>query len=231
MKHLKKQLHKLRKVEKSRYHPLIHRIHKKYKISTRTLHYVKSYGKHSDITKTIIKQSIWILIFASLVSSFGGLFLENIKELFVVIVPLVILMPTLNDMIGDYGMIISSRFTTFLYRGKINKKIDKNFKLKELFFKIISIALLTSVLSIIISLIISKFSGYNASLSTMFKIFVIVIIDVILLVIILFLVAFFGGLYVYKRNKDPDNFLIPITTSIADFGNMVVLTLLVVLFF
>jgi len=36
--------------------------------------------------------------------------------------------------------------------------------------------------------------------------------------------------YYYKNNEDPNNFLIPITTSIADFGNMGILAVLIIIF-
>ena len=231
MKSLRKRLKKLEKIERMKYNPLIHRIHKKHNISSRTLHYIKSYGSHSHIYRTIVKESLWILIVASIISSFGGLFLENIKNIFVSIVPLVILMPTLNDMIGDYGMIMSSHFTTLLYKGRISRKINKNEEMGALFLKIMFIALLTSFMSFLISLVISRFSGYGVVWATSVKLLFIIMSDVIILLLILFLVTFFAGLYLYKRNLDPDNFLIPITTSIADFGNMIVLTLLIVAFF
>jgi len=54
---------------------------------------------------------------------------------------------------------------------------------------------------------------------------------VLVLVAILFLTSITAGLYFYRKGEDPNNFLIPITTSIADFGNMIVLTVLVILVF
>ena len=45
------------------------------------------------------------------------------------------------------------------------------------------------------------------------------------------LAVVFAGIYFYRKGEDPSNFLIPITTSIADFGNMLLLSLLVILFF
>ena len=40
-----------------------------------------------------------------------------------------------------------------------------------------------------------------------------------------------AGLHFYRKGEDPNNFLIPITTSIADLSNMFILSILVVLFF
>src|SRR3989338_5827245 len=107
---MRHDLEMLRNIKKKKNTSLIHKIHKKHKISKKTLFYVKEYGHH-NVVNTIIKESIKILLLASIISSVGGLALEHIKTVFISIMPLIILMPTLNDMIGDYGTIISSRFS------------------------------------------------------------------------------------------------------------------------
>jgi cation transporter-like permease len=231
MKSLRRHLERLRNVKKRKYSPLIHRLHKKHHLSKRTLFYIKEYGHHTNALKTIIKESLRILILASLLSSFGGLAFESIKEIFLSIVPLIILLPALNDMIGDYGVIISSRFTTLLHTGKIRGAIYKNHHLRHLLAQIFIISGITAVISATISLLLSLVSAQHISLIFAYKIFLITIIDVAFLVFILSLVSICAGLYLYKKGEDPDNFLIPITTSIADLGNMLMLVFLVLLFF
>ncbi|MBU0963360.1 MAG: magnesium transporter [Nanoarchaeota archaeon] len=231
MKIPRQHLEMLRKIKREKYHPLIHKLHKKHKISKKTLFYIKEYGPHTNIFKTIIKESIKILLLASILSSFGGFALESIKNLFIVIMPLIILLPTLNGMIGSYGSIISSRFSTMLYEDKIKKNLWKNKELENLFFEIFGISILTTVIGIILSFIISFFFDYKLSLLIIGKIFLVIILDVVIIVNILFFISVFAGLYFYKKKEDPNNFLIPITTSIADFGNMIILAILVILFF
>jgi len=223
-------LEKLRKIEKKKMHPIIHKIHKKHKISKKTLFYVKEYGPHSNIIKVIFKESVKILLFASIISSIGGLALEYIKDVFILIMPLIIMAPVLNDMIGDYGTIVSSRFSTMLHEGKLKGKW-KNEELRKLFRQIFVISVLTTIMSLAISFIISMSSGYQLSAETAFKIFLINIIDVLILVGLVLFIAVVAGLYFYRKKEDPNNFLIPITTSIADFGNMIILSILVILFF
>jgi len=231
MKNVRQHLEKLRKISRKKYHPLIHKIHKKHKISKKTLFYVKEYGQHSNVPRTIIRESIKILMLASIISSFGGLSLEHIKTVFVSIYPLIILLPALNDMVGDYGTIVSSRFSTMLHEGKIKKDCWKNKELKKLLVQIIIISLLTAVFSSIIAMIISSLSNYAVGAATVYKIFSIAIIDVIFLVSTLFLISVYAGFYFFRKKEDPNNFLIPITTSIADFGNMIILSVLIMLFF
>ncbi|MEK6952990.1 MAG: magnesium transporter [Nanoarchaeota archaeon] len=231
MKNIKKHLEKLKNLKREKDHPLIHKIHKKHKISKKTLFYVKEYGEKSNAFKTIIKESVKILLFASIISSLGGLAIENIKNYFLLLMPLIILLPTLNDMLGDYGTIISSRFSTMLHEGKIRKNLLINKELKELIKQIFLIALIMGVFSAVAALTISNFFGYNASMNIAIKIILMILLDVLLLVGILFLVSIIGGLYFYRKGEDPNNFLIPITTSIADFGNMFILLVLLTLFF
>lgn len=230
-RHLRKHLEKLRRVKKSRYHHLTHKLHKKYRISKKTLLYAKEYGPHTNILKTIIKESILVLLFASVLSSFGGFALENIKTVFVSIIPLIILLPVLNDMIGNFSIIISSRFATLLHEGRDETKWYKDKEVTTLLFQIVFISIFMAILSSCTASAVSYFAGYALNKSIVYKVILISVIDVLLLVCILFLVAVSAGLYFYRKNEDPDNFLIPITTSIADFGNMILLAVLVVLFF
>ena len=231
-KHVWKHLKILQSIERHKYHPIIHKLRTKFGISKKTLFYVKEYGSHSNVPKTIIRESIKVLLFASLLSSLGGLALEHIKVLFVSILPLVILFPALNDMIGDYGIIISSRFSTLLHTGEIKRKWHHNLTLGKLFTQIFIVSILTTILSSVLALALSSFSSdYHLTLAIGIKVFLISIIDVVILVNGLFFISIIAGLHYFKKKEDPNNFLIPITTSVVDFGNLLILSLLVRLFF
>ena len=226
-KNVIKHLLKIRRLKKNEHHAMLYKVHKKYGISKRTLFYVKEYD-NSNITRTILKESVLILLLASVISSLGGFALANVKTAFFSIIPLIIMLPVLNDMVGDYGIIISSKFSGMLHMGRIRGNILMNEHLRKLFIQIMIIALLTASICSIIALGLSTFATtltYDIAL----KVFLITIIDVIVLVSILFIVAIAAGIYFYKKKEDPNNFLIPMTTSIADFGNMLILALLVMM--
>ncbi|MFA6887896.1 MAG: magnesium transporter [Candidatus Woesearchaeota archaeon] len=228
---LKKKLKKLQLIARHKHHPLIHHIHHIHKISKKTLFYIKEYGAHSNVPKTILKESIKIIILASLVSSLGGFALEEVKTIFISIMPLVILLPTLNDMIGDYGTIVSSRFSTMLHKREITKLWWKNLIVQQLLTQIFIIASITAVLSACTALGVTYFVEHSVNPVVAAKILVITLLDVLIIVALLCVLSIYAGLYYFKKEKDPNNFLIPITTSVADFGNMIVLTGLVLLFF
>lgn len=230
-KNLINKLQKIRRLDRRKRHPLINRVHKKHKISKKTLFYTKEYGKGKDVKKTIIKESLRILLLASVISSLGGLTLNSVETLFLSILPLVILLPALNDVIGSYATIISSRFSEMLYEGTVEKKWWKTFELKKLLVQILILAVIAAIISSAVSLGITYLSLGELSLNLSLKIFLLVVIDILVLTNILFFVAIFAGLYFYKKKEDPNNFLIPITTSVADFSNMLVLTVLILILF
>ena len=223
-------LRKLSKIKRKTYHPLIHKIHKEHKISKKTLFYVKEYGKHSNVPKTIIKESIKILILASVISLFGGIAIEKIKNIFISIIPFIILLPVLNDVVGDFGTVISSKFSTMLHEGKVKSKWWKQPEILKLYYQVIIIGGICAIIASLLSLVISSFSG-AFSFVVSYKILLICFIDVLFLVTLIFVTSIISGIYVYKKKEDPNNFLIPISTSVADFANMVVLSILIILFF
>lgn len=228
---LHEDLRQLRQIKRKQHHFLINKLHEKNKISKRTLFYVKEYSDQKVI-KTILKESIKILIFCAILGVFGGLAIERIKIIFVAIVPLVILMPILNDMIGDYGIIISSKFSTLLHKQlRLDKNYFKNQKVKKIFFDILFISFITAILAALSSLAASFFIGFSFDLIFIFKVIAISVIDTLILIIIMYIIAINYGTYIFRRKEDPSNYLIPVTTSIADFGNVIVLMLLVRVFF
>ncbi len=230
--HIRKHLEKLRKLERRRYHHLIqHKLHKKHHISRKTLFYVKEYGPHTNVSRTIIRESVKILLLASIVSSVGGFALENIKSVFLTLTPFVILLPLLNNMIGSYGTIFSSKISTMLHEGKLKSTLAQSRDLRELFFTILLTAVITSIVGTALSISIAFLARGFIDHTLILKIFLVSTVDVMLLVGLLFFVSLFAGLYFYRKNEDPNNFLIPITTSVADFANMIILAFLIMYFF
>lgn len=228
---MQSKLQELQKIRRASYHPLVHHIHETHRISKKTLFYVKEYGAHSNVAATIIKESLKILLLTSILSSIGGFTIEHIKSAFISIVPLVILLPALNDMLGDYGTILSARFSTMLHKGSVGGKWWENEELRALFAQVFIIAIITTVISVVVALVISALSGNETGIGLAGKVFAVSLIDVAILIIVMFAVSISAGMYFFGKGEDPNNFLIPITTSIADFGNMILLSLLIIIIF
>ena len=220
---------KIEGFERKLHSPELHRIHKKHKISRKTLFYMKEYGKRSHVASVIIKESIKILLLTSIISSVGGIGLQSIQSKLFAILPLLILLPALNDMIGDYGTIVSSKFTTMLYTGEVGKKWWLDESVHKLFVTIFTVAFISSLYIGIFSLVIAYLKGFALSYAIIIKIIGISVIATFLLVGIIFFISTTLGYHIFKKKEDPNNFLIPITTSVADFGSMLIFATLVVL--
>ena len=77
-----------------------------------------------EVIKTV-KKGLLVLIIMSFVSSLGGTGLETVKSKLLLLTPLLIILPALNDMTGDFGSIIGSRYTTIIYLGLKNSKKEQ----------------------------------------------------------------------------------------------------------
>ena len=225
------KIEKIRKMKRKKFHPMLHRTHKKHRISYRTLYYIKSYGKEMHVWHAILRQSIGILLFASVVSTFGGLWLQSLEAKITVFLPLLIMIPALDDMTGDFGTIISSKFTTYLFTGKIRGKWYKAFKVQELTLTIYIIALISSVYISVVSSLIALFSGFPLSFEFFIKLLGISVLSTMLVVTLLTAISFAGGYLIFKRGDDPNNFLIPITTAVADFSCLAIFSYAVITMF
>ncbi len=180
----------------------------------------------------IITESIGILMLASLLSSIGGFGVEGIKQGIIAILPLLILMPALNDMTGDYGVIIASRFTTMLFEKRIKPgHWWRSHLIHRLLGEVLIIAVFSATYIAVLASIIAWFRDFPMSWDLFVRILLVSLLTTLLLVAILFFVCILGGFYVYKRKHDPDNYLIPLATGLADLGSMFILAGLVRIMF
>jgi cation transporter-like permease len=165
--------------------------------------------------KKIFKESIIIVILSTIIGIFTGTFLSFNDQILYSFPIILLVLPSLNSLIGDISTVLTSRLTSHLYIGSIAPKIQKSERLKEDFF-----GLLITILLSMISLIIL---GYSIGLMTGIQIInpllivVIIIITIIMLFGIMFVFLFISSVFLFKRGKDPNNFLIPFTTSLLDF--------------
>lgn len=177
----------------------------------------------------IVRESIKLLIIASLLSSLGGLALEGIKQSLIVLLPLLIALPALNDMLGDFGIIASSKLTTELYLGRIRKAGEA--RPAALFAKLLLLGLLSASYLALLSGSIAVLFGIELKAVMVGKLWLIAAVVTILLLTTIFWSSTALGIWLYRRGKDPANYLIPYATSAADLGSMVLFSLLVMLLF
>jgi len=176
----------------------------------------------------IFKESIIIVILSSLMGIISGTVLSSNEDILSAIPIMLLIIPALNSLIGDMSTVLVSRLTSHLYIGTLLPKIQKSDRLKEDFYGLL-ITLLLSLASLI-------GLGYLVGIITGIRIvnplimIIIITITVLLIFIILFLALFVGAVLLFKRGKDPNNFLIPFVTSLADLLTPFFLILFIIIF-
>lgn len=222
---------KIRKLKRFQSYPIEHKIYKTHKISHKTLFYMKEYGNRSHIMSVILKESLLPLMIAFAVGLIGGINLQAIKGNFVAFLPLIILLPSLNDMIGDYSMIMISRLTTLIFSRRVPRNLWISQEVRDLIKTIISVAIFSALYIGLMSSIIAYLKGFMISTETTIKVLEVSLITTFLMVGLVILIAALGVFYVSRQQEDPNNLVMPIMTSVADFGTILVFAITVKLIF
>jgi cation transporter-like permease len=223
---------RVRELPREESHPLIHDVHREEAIDHGTLFYVKEYGSGAVVWRTILRESLPVLVLASLLSSLGGgTVLEHSKETIFALTPFLILLPALNDMIGDFGIIVSSRVSELCYQQDVADAWWREFEIRRLFAQVVVAATVTALATALAALSITAIGHDAVGPTFALRVVAVVVLDVLLLTSGVFVLAVLAGREAFRRGRDPNNFLIPITTSVADVLNILLLTGLILLFF
>lgn len=176
----------------------------------------------------VIKESIIIVIISSLIGIITGTFLYSNEEILNTIPFILLILPSINSLIGDISTILISRLTTHLYIGSIPPKIKKSKRLLEDFIGL----LLAILLSLAVLLIIGYGMAYSTNISIInpFVVAIILIITVLILFGFIFIMMFISSIFLFKRGKDPNNFLIPFITSLIDFLTPLLIIISIIIF-
>ncbi|MCK4380167.1 MAG: magnesium transporter [Candidatus Lokiarchaeota archaeon] len=176
----------------------------------------------------IIKESVIIVILSSLMGLISGTLLSSNEDILYTIPILLLIIPALNSLIGDMSTVLVSRLTTHLYIGTVSPKIQKSERLKEDFYGL----LITLLLSLGSLLLLGYFTGIMLGIEIVnpFLMIIIIVITILLLFCIMFITLFIGAIFLFKRGMDPNNFLIPFLTSLADFLTPLFLILFIINF-
>ena len=174
----------------------------------------------------IVKASFPILALTALISSVGGVGLQTLREKLAEIIPIAILTPAFIDMLGDLGSILSARFSTDLFLGKVNFR-----QLRALILKILAVAAITITYLTGLSFFLAiGFFGFEFNFIFFLKLLAIAIFVTFFVLAIIFTLGIVGGFAIYRAGHDPHNYLIPILTASADLFGLLSLSGLVLMF-
>ncbi|MBS7610653.1 magnesium transporter [Candidatus Bathyarchaeota archaeon] len=174
------------------------------------LFFVKNYGKEEFIES--IKQALASLILSLFIGWLSGLALSSVRSKLEMYPSIMIIYPAIIDTLGDFGASIGSILTTRLSEGSISPKLSLN--LLELYEAIQM--WLSALMYFIVYACIAFVNGFQG-------IHAIMLCFILSSPIILF-VCKLSAIGIFKRNLDPDNFVIPFETTLSDFLGTILLS-------
>ena len=168
----------------------------------------------SDETKTILRQSTPILLLCSFLGGSAGGILNSSVETLLTNPSLLTLIPLFSGESGSLISILGARLSSGLHSGLIEplKKPEGN-------------TIHNFIICFILAIIVFPFIGFLAESSSIAlgtvgvgfgKIIAISLISGLILVTIMIILVYYVSITSYNKNLDPDNIVIPISTSITD---------------
>lgn len=179
-----------------------------------------------SMTQKIVRESLRVVILCSLISSFGGIGLELLQDQLLVLLPLLILFPALNEMMGGVGAIMISRFTCALYE---RKKISH--LAHHVFRDVLGVTVITSLFVALCAYGIAWVKGFPFHGVLFIQILSFSLLVGMVVFGLLFCLSVYGSRYVFKQGHDPENYLIPLATAVGDLGSMLMLAIALKWFF
>ncbi len=163
---------------------------------------------NSEYMETI-REFIITLICVSIIVNYTGNVLKNISERIGSTPGIYAVYPAIIDTVGDVGSITGSTATTKLSLGLIGSSLsDIKDHLREISYGWIGSLIMFILFSLVSSMIFGS-TDFNKLLST-------VLLTNLVVIPIISLISFLVGIITFQRGLNPDNFIIPIETSLAD---------------
>ena len=169
-----------------------------------------------------LREGAPMVLLSSFIGTFGGVGLASIREEIEKKPSILILYPALIDTLGDIGSILGARLTTKLALGRISSFWDT---LKEGLSDLVSVEIAAIFIHIMFGLtafLLGRVTGFFPNLWSLINIS---IMSNLISFIFISLLAFVVATQTFKYSLDPDNFVIPLVTSIADFVDTLALIL------
>ena len=168
-----------------------------------------------DLTRTVVRQSLLVLMYASLVDVLAGTVLETRLEQFVTSPGLLVLIPPFIATCGSLGGILSARLGSDLHLGLLSPRAvpEKLAGLEASITVLFSLAAFTGVG------VIAHTASHIAQLRSpgLASMVVIALSAGLLATVVLAAVSYAAASATFRLGLDPDNYGIPIVTATMDF--------------
>lgn len=144
---------------------------------------------------------------ASCISMIGGIGLQAVEDKLLPLVPLIIALPALNTMVGDYAAIIAAHAVDPAERKKTKRQLARAIS-KSIWVNIVGL--------IVLSVAIAWKRGYVFTSIFAIKFVLFVALSMILVILAMFATTSLLDKLLERKKLNPDDILIPIVTSVTD---------------
>jgi len=169
-------------------------------------------------TRSIVTTMFPLLIVLCVIVLWAGLTLEDAEELLTQYGLLAVMVPTMVDMGGNLGAILSSRLSTRLHLG--TTEFDRRDRV--LWANIVAVLALAATIFTALAVgawLLGQLIGSTLTLSTLLFISLTSGMSVAVIAVIFSILATYGS---YRFGIDPDDTTIPIVTNVVDVFGMVI---------
>ena len=190
---------------------------------------VNSIGSNHQVMARIVRQSMPVLMIATLFSTVAGLFMGIYEEMLVAFSTVLLLIPVFNAVGGNLGGILSSRLTSAYHLGmiKMNGGIEGETKINFGCTLVLS-AFLFPTLGLL-AFVVSRAFGMDAL--GFGDLLTICLLAGLFTTILAILVTYYFTCFFVRIGVDPDNVTIPTITSMMDVlgtASLILVTMAVV---
>lgn len=159
---------------------------------------------------------------SSCISLIGGLGLESVQERILPLVPLLIAMPALNTMVGDYAAIVAAHAVDPGETRQSEKQL----------LKAISKAVWVNIIGVLIlSIVLAARRGYIFEQAFLIKFVLFVVFAMLGIIFLMYTITQLLDKLLERNRLSADDVLIPIVTSITDVMMLGLISLAVWLIF
>ena len=174
--------------------------------------YILSKNLHeAEFTKTL-KESMVTMLLVSLLVNLTGTLLLGISKFITERVEIYAIYTALIGMIGNVGSVVGSTATTKLALGLLTPSFSSMRNHAKNIFSAWGASIIMFIILAVLSLSIHDLFSF----SSVYQLFSIVLIANVLAVATIVILTYAISILTFKRGLDPDNFVIPVESSLAD---------------
>jgi len=168
----------------------------------------------------IVKESLPVLILSGIITIGAGLVLNSSEKMITAFPGIIIMMPAFINMVGGLMSVLASRLSSALHLGMIHPKLHKTKTLDRNIIAMIIISLISfTFLGIIGSILLTVLGLVNTNM-VLFTFMVLVAGLLTTMILMAFTIVL--SYYLFKKGDDPDNWVIPILTSVSDLIGVII---------